>query len=589
MSASRDVGLEVLDFVSISMQIDDRWSVRGTRGLTWWGHRLAQRITAEPVRHSDGFEVARLSAETDLLRNVPSTRQTAERIAAFNHHATLNAFIWDPDAGSVRLRCSAGVNAETLDSVKRLFGAAVSIQVADAHIKVDGLAKLLGGEPDVSNHPRSGPRPEMDDMLNVIELLYARKGQQPTPFTPADFARAARLEPAPWCKVSCDDGALNAVMHAKKYPSGTGVLFATATRPHPQLGSGLFMLLTIPTPCESDITLALCHELNLAEAHAWEIPYCFGAWCPQRPVVSGLAYVTFVPTAVCRPGLIEAMSIQMGARAAWARQQLDEGFEDTRAYAAAVQASRGFSSAASSVRQAFSRTLEWNAQEARTRLAVTRQNPGSSQVEAPGRASPADTTPKTAPRPNVTGVKTSPVDAVITGGVAAIAFLLAVLTLPEVGAIARAGLFIGVSTVLVVINLRTGVIPDRITLPTILIGLLTSFASQHPGPLKALLGVLVGGGTVFVLIVIIRGGLGGGIMRMAAMVGAFLGWHLTIFALVLSFFIAGVGAWFWLRLWPRGRRDQIQFAPYLAIAAVIGLLAGDRLIEWSFGLFGSLE
>src|SRR5438034_671528 len=46
MSRNPDLGLEVLDFVSMSMQIDDSWSVRTARGFTWWGHRLAQRVSA---------------------------------------------------------------------------------------------------------------------------------------------------------------------------------------------------------------------------------------------------------------------------------------------------------------------------------------------------------------------------------------------------------------------------------------------------------------------------------------------------------------------------------------------------------------
>jgi len=577
MGANRDVGLEVLDFVNTSMQIDDRWSVRGTRGFTWWANRLAQRVSAEPVRHSHGLEVARLSAETDLLRNVPSTRQTAERIAVLNHHASLSAFIWDPDAGSVRLRCSAGVHAETFGTVKNLFVAAVSLQVADAHIKVDGLAKLLGGEPDVSSHPRSGPRSDMDDMLNVTEQLYAREGQKPTPFTPSDFARAARLDPAPWREVSSDGAALNAVLRAERYPAGTAALFATDTQRHPQLGFGFLMLLSIPTSFDKEVTLALCHHLNLAEAHAWEIPYFFGAWCLGRDGDPSLAYVMFFPAAVCRPGLIEAMAVQMAARAAWARQQLDEGLADTRAYATAVQTSEEYSGAATPVRQAFGQILEWKAQDALERLSAQDQAPLHPQP--PARVPPAGKTTEKASRRSMRIAEKLPLDAVLIAGLGAIALVLAVFTQPGTVELIRAGLLICVSAVLALTNLRTGIIPNRITLPALVIGLLTSPASQHPGPQSALLGVLIAGGTVLVISLISRGAIGGGVLKMTAMIGAFLGWPLTILALGLSF-IGGATAWVLVRFGRRQPGGSLEFAPYLAIAATISLLAGDRIIHW---------
>jgi len=579
MSAPLDTGLEVLDFVKTSMQIDDQWSVQGTRGFTWWAYRLAQRISAEPARHSHGFEVARLSAETDLLRNVPSTRRTAERIALLNHHASLSAFIWDPDARRVRLRCSAGVHRETLGTVKNLFAAAVSLQVADAHIKVDGLAKLLGGEPDVSSHPGSGPRSDMDDMLHVIERLYAPEGRKPTPFTPADFARAAQMKPAPWSKVTSDDGALNAVLNAERYPSGTGLLFATGSQRHPQLGSGLLVLLRIPTSFEKDLALALCHELNLAEAHAWEIPYCFGAWCPQ-PDSPDLAYVTFFPTAVCRPGFIEAMSVQMAARAMWARGQLEEGLDEARAYATAPQRSEEYSGAATPVRLALGRTLEWNAHETLEQVSAETQDRAPSGSPGLSAAPPVAKTVEPVSSRRANRAVNRPWDAMVTIGLGAIAFLIAVFTQPGAIEIIRAGLLIAISALLALTNLRTGMIPDRITLPALVVGLLTSAAAQYPGLLSALLGALVGGGVVLLIILATRGGIGGGVLKMAAMIGAFLGWQLTILTLGLSFVVSGAAAGGLRLLGRRQARDSIEFAPYLATAATISLLVGDQIIRW---------
>jgi len=69
----RDVGPEVLDFLFDAMKIDDAWSVREPRAFAWWGHRLVQRVWAEPVRSSHDHQVVRVHAATALLRNVRDT------------------------------------------------------------------------------------------------------------------------------------------------------------------------------------------------------------------------------------------------------------------------------------------------------------------------------------------------------------------------------------------------------------------------------------------------------------------------------------------------------------------------------------
>lgn len=146
--------------------------------------------------------------------------------------------------------------------------------------------------------------------------------------------------------------------------------------------------------------------------------------------------------------------------------------------------------------------------------------------------------------------------------------------------IVRAGLLIGVSAVLSVINLRTGIIPNRITLPVLAVGLLTSLVTEHPGPANALLSVVVSGGMVLALTVAMRGRIGGGVIKMAAMVSAFLDWPLTLFFLVCSFLIGAVAIQVSVWLGYRQPRTSRGLAPYLGMSGTISLLVGDRLIQW---------
>ena len=43
-----DLGNQIVENIYHDLQIDPKWSVKGERGFTWWGHRLAQKIWADP-------------------------------------------------------------------------------------------------------------------------------------------------------------------------------------------------------------------------------------------------------------------------------------------------------------------------------------------------------------------------------------------------------------------------------------------------------------------------------------------------------------------------------------------------------------
>ncbi len=109
------------------MGIDDAWSIREPRAFTWWGHRLAQRVWAEPARESDGFVIVRLGAETQILRNVPNTRAGADHLADFNYHASMSALVWNRAEATINLRCGANVHPATAEFVKLLLTAACGL------------------------------------------------------------------------------------------------------------------------------------------------------------------------------------------------------------------------------------------------------------------------------------------------------------------------------------------------------------------------------------------------------------------------------------------------------------------------------
>lgn len=134
------------------------------------------------------------------------------------------------------------------------------------------------------------------------------------------------------------------------------------------------------------------------------------------------------------------------------------------------------------------------------------------------------------------------------------------------------------------IDLDTRTIPDAVTIPGVGLGLAASLFGP-PGILAAALGALAGGLSLWLVGAIYERatgvpGMGGGDVKLAAMMGAFLGAGGVFGAIFLASFAGSV---FGLLLIARGRGDRrsaIPFGTFLAPSAVALLLYGDALFHW---------
>jgi len=153
-------------------------------------------------------------------------------------------------------------------------------------------------------------------------------------------------------------------------------------------------------------------------------------------------------------------------------------------------------------------------------------------------------------------------------------------------ALVWAWLLIALLIVVTAIDLEHQLIPDRITLPGIVLGFVASVAVSRASWLESLVGALVGGGVFFLVIVFSRGGMGGGDMKLGAMIGAFLGWKLTLLTIMLAVISGGLVGVTLLITGLRQRRDPVPFGPFLAASALVSLFWGDHIIRWYWRSFG---
>jgi leader peptidase (prepilin peptidase) / N-methyltransferase len=136
------------------------------------------------------------------------------------------------------------------------------------------------------------------------------------------------------------------------------------------------------------------------------------------------------------------------------------------------------------------------------------------------------------------------------------------------------------------IDLEHQLIPDAITLPGILAGLLLNLATGRISWVDSTVGILVGGGVFLAIIVGSRGGMGGGDLKLGAMLGAFLGWKALLFALFVAIVSGGAVGAVLLAAGLRSRKDPIPFGPFLAAGGAMALFWGERVFDWWVGGLG---
>jgi leader peptidase (prepilin peptidase)/N-methyltransferase len=149
--------------------------------------------------------------------------------------------------------------------------------------------------------------------------------------------------------------------------------------------------------------------------------------------------------------------------------------------------------------------------------------------------------------------------------------------------------FVAALTAITVIDLYHQIIPDVISLPGIGVGLLASLILPQITFLNSIFGILLGGGSLFLVASVYqwlfkREGMGGGDVKLLAMIGAFLGWKAVILTILLSSLIGSITGIAAMLLKGKDFKYAIPFGPFLSLGAVISLFYGERIIHWYLDL-----
>lgn len=171
--------------------------------------------------------------------------------------------------------------------------------------------------------------------------------------------------------------------------------------------------------------------------------------------------------------------------------------------------------------------------------------------------------------------------------------LFAVALFAREGLALQEGLILYVLVVMLLvvtfIDIDHQIIPDAITYPGIVIGFLSSFVLENITYKESLLGIAVGGGLLLLVasgyyFLTKKEGMGGGDVKLLAMIGAFLGWKAAIFTIMVG---SAIGTVLGIAMAIRtqgGRSLAVPFGPFLSLGALLFIFQGQSMIAWYMGL-----
>jgi leader peptidase (prepilin peptidase) / N-methyltransferase len=145
-------------------------------------------------------------------------------------------------------------------------------------------------------------------------------------------------------------------------------------------------------------------------------------------------------------------------------------------------------------------------------------------------------------------------------------------------------IFVCALIVLFAIDLEHHLLPNLITLPGILVGFAFSLFTE-PGWMSSLIGIVIGGGVLYAIAEVYyrvrhEEGLGMGDVKMLAMVGAFLGWKLTLVTLMMASFSGSIVGVTMIAMRRGSMKYALPFGTFLAMGAALAATIGPGVLDW---------
>jgi leader peptidase (prepilin peptidase)/N-methyltransferase len=131
-----------------------------------------------------------------------------------------------------------------------------------------------------------------------------------------------------------------------------------------------------------------------------------------------------------------------------------------------------------------------------------------------------------------------------------------------------------------ILDIQRGVIPNRFVLLLFFWLFIWQFVWPYHSLQSVALGFLIGGALFYVISMLSRGGMGGGDIKLMAVLGFSVGWPYVLIIFMISFVLGALAGVILLAAGKRVLKDSLPFAPFLSLGFLLVIFWGVEIWQW---------
>jgi leader peptidase (prepilin peptidase) / N-methyltransferase len=133
--------------------------------------------------------------------------------------------------------------------------------------------------------------------------------------------------------------------------------------------------------------------------------------------------------------------------------------------------------------------------------------------------------------------------------------------------------------VITVVDLERQEIPDEMIIFGLIAGLLFNIYNIKADMVTGIIGFILGGGVFLIIAMASNGAMGGGDIKLMAVLGLFFGWKLIILITIIAFVLGAIISLILIAAKVKNRKDYIPFGPFIAVAALTVIFYGIQIMQ----------
>lgn len=144
-------------------------------------------------------------------------------------------------------------------------------------------------------------------------------------------------------------------------------------------------------------------------------------------------------------------------------------------------------------------------------------------------------------------------------------------------------IFFGILIAISIIDARTMEIPFYLNVSIFVLGILSIWTVGGLSIIDRIIGFFCVSLVMFLIVLAVPGGFGGGDIKLMAAAGFFLGWKLILVAFFIGLVLGGAYGAILLIGKKKGRKDHFAFGPFLSVGLIVSAIVGNELLALYLG------